>query len=159
MNPAVFLNDAQGKAVACIGLWNVSGSIKPVTSLLRSLVPRVSVELVSNSSTWKIKALSLNNLVVTFVCAWKHLFHLHLSLDIPLILSSVTKLHRIGVHVLGFPKLEASAIVLYETKAQSFFMKLLQDVSMCIKYFVFVCCREAAEFVYKWMIGWTQDTC
>lgn len=27
---------------------------------------------------------------------------------------------------------------------------------MCSKYFVFVCCREAAEFVYKWMIGWTQ---
>lgn len=71
----------------------------------------------------------------------------------------MTKLHRIAVGVLGFPKLEASAIVLYETKAQSFFMKLLQDVSMCIKYFVFVCYREAAEFVCKWMTGWTQDTC
>lgn len=84
---------------------------------------------------------------------------MHLSLDIPLILSSVTKLHRIAVGILGFPKLEESAIVLYETKAQSFFMKLLQNVSMCIKYFVFVCCREATDFVYKWMIGWTQDAC
>lgn len=30
---------------------------------------------------------------------------------------------------------------------------------MCIKYFVSVCCREAAEFVYEWMIGRTQDSC
>lgn len=72
---------------------------------------------------------------------------MHLSLDIPLILSSVTKLHRIGVGVLGFPKLEASAIVLYETKAQSFFMKLLQDVSMCIKYFLCVVERLQSLFV------------
>lgn len=89
-----YFNGAQGKTVACNGLWNISGNIKSVISLFRSLFSRISVELVSNSSILKIKDLSLNNLVVTFVCAWKHLFYLHLYIDIPLILSSsVSKLH------------------------------------------------------------------